>query len=794
MAATGGRTVSGMARLALAAAAFLVAAAGAAHADDLTAADRRAFADGLMSRGLYALALKEYSALAGSAKAGDGLDVILYRLAECQRQTGDNRAAAATCERFEREFPQSPSRFNASITHALALSATGDSARASRIFDIIAADPSAEISLRLYAMYFAGECYFNDGKTDAARSRLDLFVSMASSQQNLPQGQRELKDFALLYLADIDSKSGDAAAAARALDSYASVANAASTPRVAAEALYRGATAAYLAGKFDDSVARFSRLMEKHPSDRRAKDALPAAAWANFNAGRHADAAAIADRIVAGDASGGDAMSEALYVKAASLARLSRNAEAAETFATLLAKFPGARFAKNARYERIVLLFKDGRHRDVLSEAAAFADPPAEIAPDLLWLQAEASEALGDTGRAIQFYAMLASRHAASPLAEEAQYRSARHLRESKSWAEAAKAYHAFLLAHAGSKLAPYACYESASCLMQIGRLEDAVRDYDALLDGHPGHKLEPDALLQKAMALRGLGRGRDAGAALDTLIARHPKSDAAAQARFQRARILYEGGDYAGAEGHLRELLKANPPDEARLEASFLLGLSLAAQKRDGDAAQVLQPLVGAAIRDKIPIERLVWLADFQFSRGKYAETGVIASEILRREGVTEAMRQSANVMLARSRAALGDADGAAAAFKAAADSPSKTRYSAEAALRYGELAMGMADKYPRAEAERYLRAAVERASSDEESSTRALAYRRLAECREAAGDADGAIRLNLAVSLLYDGGDDVRAAMLSAERLLRAAGREGEANAVRDDFNARFGEGGAR
>lgn len=767
-------------------------AACAAFADDIVPSDRRDFADGLMSRGLYAMALKEYASLAASTPAGAGLDIVLCRLAECQRQTGDNRAAAATCERFAREFPQSPARFNASVTHALALSALGDSARASRIFDIIAADPSAEMSLRLYAMYFAGECYFKDGKLEPAKSRLGLFISTAAAQPNLTQGQRELRDFARLYLADIDSKSGDADAVGKALDSYASISSAASTPRVAAEALYRGATAAYLSGRFDDSVARFSRLLEKYPSDQRSRDALPVAAWANFNAGRHADAASIADRILSGTPSGDDVMAEAMYVKAASLARLTRNDEAAKVFSNLIERFPNARFTKKARYERIVILFKAGRHGEVLSEAAAFPDPPPEIAPDLLWLQAEAAEAIGDVSRAIQFYTMLASRHPSSPLAEEAQFRGARHLRENKSWLEAAKAYHAFILAHGDSQLAPYAMFEAAACLMQAGRAEEALRDYDSLIQGHPGHKLEADALLQKAMALDGLGRPRDAGAALDAVLERHAKSDAAAPARFQRARILYEGGDYVGAEGHLRQLMKSQIPKETRQEASFLLGLALAAQDRDGDAAAVLQPLVGAAIRDRIPLDRLVWLADFQFSRGKFAETGDIAAEILRRSDIPDAIRQSANVLLGRSQASLGNREAAAKAFRAAADSPARTRYSAEAALRYAELAMLQPSKYPADEAERYLKSAIELSAGDGEASIRPLAYRRLAECREAAGDAEGAIRLNLAVSLLYDRGEDVRAAMLSAERLLRAQGRNGEADAVAVDFKTRFGNGG--
>ena len=760
--------------------AAMAMAASAAMADDIAMRDRRGFADGLMARGMYSLALKEYQALSQATPPRDDADVILSRLAECQRKAGAFGDAVATCERFGREFPESQARFNTSITHALALGALGDSASASRIFDIISTDPATPADLKFSAMYFAGESYFDSGDTTAARTRFRLLLSSSASAER-SQSLAELRDFASLYLADISARTGGEGGAAEAIASYDAVAKSPATPRIGAEALFRGAYLAYTTKRHDDAVARFSRLLSQYPADIRAADARLPAAWANFNAGRHADAAALADAVLA--ATPGNA--DALYIRAASLARVGSATDALDAFSRLLSEAPGSRFEANARYERLVILHKAGRHADVISEAARISDPPPSVAADILWLQAESAEALGDSRRATQFYSMVASRHPASSLAPEALYRSARHLREEGSWLDASKSFRRLALDYPDSPLVPYALHESACCLLLAGRLEDAIRDFDDMIAAKPDEKLLCDGLLQKAVAQHGLGRLRDAGATLDTLVGGHPAGDSA---RFLRARIFYESGDFAEAERLLRPLAESGETVESRREASFLLGLAIHAQGREDEAAGFFQPLLEGAMRSKMPPDRLVWLAEFQFSQGRHEAAAVAARELLGRE-IPDDVRQSANVLLGRSRLAVGDTQGAIAAFRAAAESPARTRFSSEAALRLAELLASAPDGA--AASRQWFRQAIERAGGEGMESVRAKAYCGLAASHEATGDIAEATRLYLAVSLLYDGGDEVRNAMLSAERLLRASGKSADADAVRADFEKRFGEG---
>ena len=160
--------------------------------------------------------------------------------------------------------------------------------------------------------------------------------------------------------------------------------------------------------------------------------------------------------------------------------------------------------------------------------------------------------------------------------------------------------------------------------------------------------------------------------------------------------------------------------------------------------------------------------------ARGRPRGGAEAGAELLRRE-LPAATRQAANVLVARSQLALAATNAAIAAFRAAAESPERTRFSGEAALRLAELLAagdgGAAPAIP------WFRKAIEYAGAPGEEGVRARAYCGLAAALEANGETDEALRLYMAVSLLFEGADEVKAASEAAERLLRAAGRDDEA-----------------
>ncbi|MBQ6925088.1 MAG: tetratricopeptide repeat protein, partial [Kiritimatiellae bacterium] len=159
---------------------LLTLASAAAFAQEIAAPDRRAFADGLMSRGLVQLALPEYRALAADAATPER-DVVLYRLAECARQTGDRDAAKKACAELLAKYPKSPMAPRARLTHGLILKDASQYGDAASVLDELATDPAVDAELAATALYHAAEAREAAGNRKGAESRYAELLKRAAA-------------------------------------------------------------------------------------------------------------------------------------------------------------------------------------------------------------------------------------------------------------------------------------------------------------------------------------------------------------------------------------------------------------------------------------------------------------------------------------------------------------------------------------------------------------------------------------------------------------------------------------
>ena len=764
--------------------------AGEGRAQELIAQDRRAFADGLMSRGLVQLALPEYRALAADASVAER-DVILFRLAECERQAGNLSASEKACAELLAKYPQSKMCARARLTRGLILMETGKAAEAASLLDELATNPNEDAELTATALYHAAEAREKTGDSRKAESRYNELVKRAGLP-GVSSSVAELGAYAALRIAAIKAFDNTPESYADAHRRYADIAARPFSPRVGAEALFQSAALSYRLGKYDDAVVRYRELAAKYPEDVRVADSLLPGAWANYRAGRYADALTAAGKIAA---SAGPQQLEAAYLKANALAQLAQRKEAIAAYDALLSLPASSADAKelqrSAKYERLVVLFKNGDFGKVLADAALFTDPPAEILQDFIWLQAQSAEALKDDARAVQFYRMLIAKCPDCALAPDATYRLAYRLQQQETWLEASRTYLSLAAAFPENPLVPQALFSSGFCLARAGKSSEALRDWKSLIEKHPGDAVIPEALFQKAMEeIRG-GLSRDAAASLDSLLARPDKNTLPRyrEALFWRARISYDEKEYAAAEKSLRDCLAGTTSDEIRHEAEFLLGLSLQAQGRDAEAATCFQPLLTGTTREKFTEDRLAWLSEFQFSRKDYASARDAAKELAAR-GTTADWIQAGNTLAGRAYVALADTNNAIASYRLAADSAARTKYAAESALRLGELLTATGDATALAEATDYLSAAIQKASSRELVAIRANAYFALAVCTEKRGDRIAAARYFMAVSLLFNDPELVPAALSRAAAIYRGLGMTREAEAAEAELKARVKE----
>ncbi len=768
--------------------ALILAFAPAAQAQDVSSPDRRAFADGLMSRGLVRLALPEYRALAADAATPEH-DVILYRLAECERQAGNAVAAEKACAELLSRYPRSPMAPRARLTRGLILKEAGEHAEAASVLDELATDTTSPAELTASALYHAAEARENAGNRKGAETRFSELIKRAATP-GAAASVKELGAYAELRATALQALADTPEARTAALARYEAAAARPFSPRIGAEALFQAAALLYRQGKFAEAAAKYALLAATYPQDMRVADARLPAAWANYRAGRYADALAAARPLAATE---GLSRLEAAYLKANALAQLGQRKEAVAAYDALLAlpaDKENADLFRNARYERLVVLFKDGAFQQVLDDAARITDPPGSFLDDFIWLQAQAAEALKDEARAVQFYRMLAERHPDSRLAPDALYRLAYRLQGQEAWLEASRAYLSLVKSFPENDHAPQALYSSGLCLAKAGRDTEAIRDWNDLLARFPDDAAAPAARFQKALAeIRG-NLPREAAEDLDEILAKPAKIHASrlAEAHFWRARLCYDAQEFAAAERHLRSCLASKPADDIRAEAAFLLGLVLQALGREAEAAACFQPLLAApAASAKFTDDRLAWLSEFQFARKQYAAARDAAKELAVR-GATKEWIQAGNALAGRAYSALADTNAAIAAFRLAADSPARTKYSSEAALRLGELLAAQGGGDALVNAADYLGEAVSRASAPELAGIRAKAYFALADCTAKRGRKEAAARYYMAVALLFDDKEIVPAALSRAEALYAELGMDREAAAAKAECEARY------
>ena len=761
----------------------------AARAQEISSPDRRAFADGLMSRGLIQLALPEYRALAADASTPER-DVVLYRLAECERQAGNPDAAEKACAELLSKFPKSPMAPRARMTRGLILKSAGKFTEAASLLDELATDTASPAELTATAMYHAAEARENSGNRKGAEARYAELLKRAAAPE-ASAAVKELGAYAELRIAALHAMDE---AKADALSRYNAIAAKPFSPRIGAEAIFQSAALLYRMDKFAESAARYADLAAKYPKDERVADSRLPAAWANYRAGRYADALAAAK--IPAETPGAEQL-DAAYLRANALAQLGQRKEAVAAYDALLA-LPAAQKSldtmRGARYERLVVLFKDGQFQQVLDDAARFTDPPNAVLDDFIWLQAQAAEALRDEARAVQFYRMLSERRPDSRLAPDALYRLAYRLQGQQNWLEASRAYLSLAKSFPNNAHVPQALYSSGLCLAKAGKSAEAIRDWNELITRFPEDAAVPAARFQKAMVEIKSDLPREAAADLDELLAKPAKVQASqlAEANFWRARLCYDAKELQQAEKLLRECLNLHPVDEIRDEASFLLGLTLQAQGREADAAACFQPLLAAPASAKFTDDRLAWLSEFQFSRGQYASARDAANELAARK-TTKEWIQAGHTLAGRAHAALSETNAAIEAFRLAADSQARTKYSSEAALRLGELLVAKGDANSLAEAADYFGEAVARASSPELAAIRAKAYYALADCTARRGQKEAAARYYMAVALLFDDKDIVPKALTMAEKLYGELGFEREATAAKAEREQRYPAGGA-
>lgn len=753
-----------------------ISVAWATAAAAATLQERMQFADGLYSRGLYDLALKEYDGFLREAPDDNAnRDAALFRKGECHRRLGDRMAAEKAFRQVFVDFPKSEFRLRAGFRRAEVFLDAGQHAAAVDLFKSVIAE-KPEDSLAGACWYYMGLAELRAGKKAEATAALEMV------KKNYPAS--EFGSFALLELGELRAR-GEGAGdddVRQALALFKAAAEGGQgTPRVRAEALFQITDLLFRRGDYEKSAEAFRTLLRQYPDDRRVADGRLTAAWAAHNAGLYAEGltyatAALENAEVA-------RRDEWLYLKANCQRQLGKGNEASATYEELLAAYPESDYAGAARYEQALTLYKMARFRDVLKtlETVKLNDT---IKKDVYWLRAEAHAALNEQENAVQYYRLITRDFPKSDRAADAAYRLAHHLQLGEQWKEASRYYMQVAGDFPESELAPQAVFASGFCLDKAGLHAEAARDWAALIERYPKSKYVEDALYQKAMSEVFLERDATADTTLRDLLKQFPKTRFLGDAHYWLGLLAAKQEKWADAEKEYRAALNAKPRAELERETRFQLALTLRNTGKDGEASGIFNALLTSPLRDRFAPTLLHWLAEYGFENHRYQDAEAAARAII--EGQKDpSWQQTGLALLGRALLAQDRTDDAARAFRDALAQKVSTRFGAEAALRLGEIAMKADDA---AKALDYYAEAARRASDESLLGVRARAYAGLGQAARAKGDLEGAARYFMSVAILYDDPVLVPACLRDAASVFGQLGRDEDQRKTLDELKRRY------
>lgn len=504
----------------------------------------------------------------------------------------------------------------------------------------------------------------------------------------------------------------------------------------------------------------------------------------------------------------------------ATLLRESGAAAEAEALLTSLLDGGAAldpRLLTAARFQRARLLLDQGRFDDAQKEFEALAaQPDTATARDAEYWASKCRLRAGSPEEAAARLAQLVQSDPQNPNIAEMRYDLAVSLLKSERFPEAVKALSEFLEAHPRHTLAPEAIYLAAAALHRLKDFEQSLSLCQRFAKSFPQHDRSAAVMLLGADNLMLAKRCEEAAKAYDEFVSRYPEDAQRFAALLRCGQALLSIGRIDDAEKRLSPLAEKARADVGLRQALLALG-EIAFQKGNlpraealladylrgdavpADADDALLKLALARLRAKKPVEALGdldrLLRDYPksphrlqaaFERGQALvalnrpDDAAAAFEAVIADDPKSRFAAPAHQHLAALAAARKDMKRAAEQYRLAADVEPQGPMAADATLRRGEMLLAAGEV---AEAERVL-AGLLRDAGKSSSAPRIAAQLAIARARK--GDYESALKVLDRAGASVEALDPQlrRAVQLERAYCLRKLGKADEAAAVYTDL----------
>jgi TolA-binding protein len=561
-------------------------------------------------------AIKDYPASDITEQSYLNLGLAYYSVAQAGKSEAFDQAAA-TLAALVAKYPQGTQVGQAMYYQAESLYSHGKKAEAVAIYGPFI-EKFKDSPLRPDALYALGVTQEELGKPAEARAVYDRFLK--------EYADHALKAEIIMRRAETLFAEQQFAEAEKGFAAAATVPNF----KLADYSTVRGAASLQAQKKYAEAAALYASVPTKYPQSQYLPIALLSAGNCYYLAGNLGEAQRWLQQSIA---AGGEGVTEAAHWLAKTLIKAKKPAEAialvdktlpqagaspfaanlkldkadalyelpdkrgeaTALFAAVAKEYPQHAVAPQALYMAAFTALGAGQFQPALDSANAFLKSYAAdaLAPDVLFVSAEANMRLGKVPEAEAVYRQLIEKYPNHAETDAWKLRLGLTQFSQKKYAETIASLTPLVATFKKPESIAEAQYLIGSAQLELGQFDPAAKSLLASLHAAPKWRQADDTLLNLAAADRQLGKLAEAQAAVKKMIAEFPQSKLLDRATYRSGEIAYAKNDFDGAITQYQQLLEKFPQSPLVPNALYSLGWAQIGKNDFAGAAKTMTMLI---------------------------------------------------------------------------------------------------------------------------------------------------------------------------------------------------------
>ena len=436
------------------------------------------------------------------------------------------------------------------------------------------------------ALYRLGEAAYAAHDYEAALKAFDQLLARK------PEGA--ILERATLSRAEVLYFLKQPADAAIALESLSGEGSSAETR---ARALYYLGKVNAESNSLDAAEANFKKLVEALPDSPFVPYARYQLALVYLARGNHEEAATTLST-VAQSAADENLRAEARFRAAEAFDQIGWFDAAVQAYEQLKTDFPGSEYAERAEYGHIWALYHAAKYPDAAAAAQEFLKkkPDSPQAPGMKYLLGNCLQQQKRYDEAMAVYTQIRTDHAKSEFAPRAQYKIAWCLNLAGKLQEAKAEISAFLQAP-DPKMVGDAAFLLGTIMVSLGDYENAYEEFRLVSEKHADSDFGAESLYKGGECLAQLGRTGEAAKIFEQFAAKYPSHELTEQAMLRAGDAQFSSSAFAEAVGKYKSILEGAPDPAIEQDTLFRLAITYHNMKDYESSAATFKTLI-----DKYP------------------------------------------------------------------------------------------------------------------------------------------------------------------------------------------------